>query len=475
MNKRIFLLIINLGIGLILNAQSQIGLYNFNSIHQSSFLNVANHSDYKFSLGLPVIGSVYAGLGNTGFSIPKDLIDSLSISKVNDTVTYWTKGKFIDDLKAKNMGYAVTSVDLISFRVKARHSYYSFNITDHFEFRLLYPKDLFGVLRDGNASYIDKDVVLSDFRINSQYYREYAFGYQHEHALQKWSYGFRVKLLQGLASLHTSKSTTTIHTAKNEVEGNDLTVKSDIIVNTSYAKDWENADGMSSGTATNLLVKDFSNLGLALDLGASHKINKRLTVAGSVNNLGFITWKENPHNYKFEGEAKFTGVKIENISATDGDKLNLETVRDSLEKSFKFDTTTNKYTSSIVGSSSITLNYQVFRNTSVNALCFANYYKGVRLSASIGVQQKIARWFAIMAYWSAQYNKYDNLGLGIMVKPGPVQIYAICDNFTPFLRARDGSYLDVSKLDFRNSNIRFGMNVAIGRIKKPEAQTFSDK
>ncbi|HTF82150.1 MAG TPA: DUF5723 family protein, partial [Cytophagales bacterium] len=437
MSKKIYMLGLQLGLVWLLQSQSQLGLYNFNTIHQSSFLNVSNHGVHKFSLGLPVIGSIYIGAGNTGFSIPKDVIDSVAVS--NGKVTYITKGDFVDGLKAKNMTYVTSSFDLISFRIKAKHSYYSFNVTDHQEFRFLYPKDLFGVLRDGNQRYIGQEIILNDFRVNSQYYREYAFGYQHEHVEQKWSYGFRVKLLQGIASLHTSKSTTSILTEESKVEGNDLTVKSDIVVNTSYSKDWEEMDKLNSGDITRLLLKDFSNLGMALDIGASHKINKRLTIAGSLNNLGFIRWKKNPHNYKFKGEAKFEGVKIDNINNTNGEDLNTETVLDSLAESFKFDTTYKSYTSSLVGSSTLTLNYELGRNTSINALVFANYYRGIRLSASIGIQQKLGHLFAVMAYWGAQYGKFDNLGLGIMLKPGPIQLYAICDNLTPYLKAIDGS------------------------------------
>lgn len=472
MVNRIFLLVSML-VAWALQGQSQLGLYNFNSIHQSSFLNVSNHSDYKFSLGLPGIGSVYAAMGNTGFSIPKGLIDSVA-RYPNGELEYWNKGKFVDDLRAKNMAYFTTSLDWISFRFKVKHSYYSFNVTDNFEFRTLYPKDLFGVLRDGNSQYIGGQAVLSDFRVNSQYYREYAVGYQHEHEQQKWSYGFRLKLLQGLASLHTSKSTTTVSVAPNEIEGNDINVKSDIIVNTSYNKQFEGFDTLSSSQRNNLFLTDFSNMGFALDLGASHKINKRLTVSGSINNLGFIRWKENPHNYKFKGEATFKGVVVKDASKIDENTFQPDTILESLKNSFKFDTTYQKYTSSLVGSSSLTLNYQIARGTSANALLFMNYYKGARFSGSLGIQQKLGRWLAVTAYWGAQYGKFDNLGFGLMVKPGPVQIYVLCDNITPYLKAIDGQEVDFAKIDYRNSNIRFGMNIAVGRIPKPEAQTFSD-
>jgi hypothetical protein len=460
----------------IAHAQSELGLYNFNNIHQSSFLNVANTSEYKFSMGLPGIGSISSSVGNSGFSLAKDLIDTASANR--DTA--WTKGSFVDKMAKKNITYMLTSVDLISFRVKARNSYFSFNITDHAEFRTMLPKDLFGVVVNGNAgNYIGNDIVLSNIRLDAQYYREYGVGYQHE-TKKKWSYGFRVKLLQGLANVHTSKSTTTIHVGKDEVEGNEHNVKSDMVVNTSYNKEWENLDinfddPNSVKKMSKLFFSDFSNLGLGLDFGASYKLNKRLTFSGSLNNLGFIRWKENTKNYKFKGETVIKGVESKNVSDFNGENFNFQRVVDSIGNAFKLDTTGVKYTSNMVGSSTITANYKLWRNTELNALFNASFYKGSKFSASVGIHHNVAKWFSIMAYWSARYNQYNNLGLGFMVKPGPVQLYAICDNLTPFFSANEGGETDFYKTDFKHSNIRFGMNIAIGRVKGPEAQTFSDK
>lgn len=474
MIKKIFLILISLGTTTFVSAQNELGFYNFNNIHQSSFLNVSNHNDYKFSMGLPGIGSIYAGVGNTGFSLVKDLIDSTS----DNNRTWWTKGNFVDQMKKTNFLYSTSSFDLISFRFKSRHSYYSFNISDHQDFRFMYPKDLFGVLRDGNGEYIGKDIVLDHLQLNAQYYREFAVGYQKE-TKSRWSYGFRVKLLQGLASIHTSKSTTTIHTAKNEVEGNDITVKTNMVVNTSYNPklDTMHMDNIANNNykeAMKIALYDFSNIGMAIDLGASYKLNKRLLISGSINNLGYIKWKENPNNYSFGGDAKFTGVVVRDINASDTTKLNLETMIDSLTNKFKLDSTKNSYKSSMVGSSTVNLSYKLGKNTTINALVQGSLYKTIRLAASVGIQQKIARWFTATAYWSAQYNKYDNLGFGFMAKPGFVQIYAVCDNFMPLFKSLDGKEIDATKIDFRNSNIRFGINIALGRVKKPEAQTFED-
>lgn len=78
----------------------------------------------------------------------------------------------------------------------------------------------------------------------------------------------------------------------------------------------------------------------------------------------------------------------------------------------------------------------------------------------------------LTGYWSAQYGKYDNIGAGFMIKPACFQIYAICDNLMPLLKSLDGNEIDATKFDFRNSNLRFGVNIAIGRFKTPDIQTF---
>jgi hypothetical protein len=49
----------------------------------------------------------------------------------------------------------------------------------------------------------------------------------------------------------------------------------------------------------------------------------------------------------------------------------------------------------------------------------------------------------------------NNLGVGLIIKPGPFQFYVIADNVYPA----------INPLYTTNGNIRVGMNLVFGRVK----------
>ncbi|MFQ3576697.1 MAG: DUF5723 family protein, partial [Cytophagales bacterium] len=217
------------------------------------------------------------------------------------------------------------------------------------------------------------------------------------------------------------------------------------------------------------------NLGLGVDLGTKYNINKRLSASLAVNNLGFIRWKENTTNQRLAGNVRFTGIELDDINESDSSKLNLNTYADSLSKKFTFDSTKNGYTQSLVASTHLNLSYHVFRNTYLNALLYADYFRQIRPAVSVSLYQGIARWFGLNVAWSAQHGKFDNLGLGLFFKPGPLQIFVMSDNLTPFIKAGGLSgEIDYAKLDVKNLNFRFGCNIVLGRVKTEDSQTYAD-
>ncbi len=452
----------------IVKGQSELTLYHMTNIHQSSYTNLTAKSDFKFSLGLPGISSMYAGFANTGFSLVKDLYDSVATDG-----TYRLSTKFIDAMQNKNVIYTGTSVDLLSFKVKWRSAFITFNISDKFDFRLMYPQDLFRFVQNGNADKIGQTFEFSNIRLNAVYYREVGLGFTKE-INDKWTIGIRPKLLFGIANVWTQKSTTTLYTGKDVGEANFLRLQSNIVINTNL--DSANLSNLDKQDQLTKFLTGSNNLGGAIDLGVAYKINKRLTVSGSLNNLGLIRWKEGVKNYKLDGDVTFKGIQLDNINTSDTNLLKLETLADSISKKVVFDTTSNVYNQRLIAQSYLAVNYQVFRNTTINGLFFADYFVGIRPAFSLGVVQKIGKIVNLSVTYSAQHRRKDNLGIGLMLKPGSFQFYVISDNLTPIIRSLDlgTGELDFAKIDGKNLNIRLGMNLVFGRTKKPDVQTYAE-
>jgi hypothetical protein len=446
---------------LLIYSQSELLLFNSPNIHQSAYTNLTGRSQYKCSITFIGFSGLYTGFTNTGFSIAKDLVDSIA-----DNVWYLSP-RFINNLKKKNVVYTGFNFDIFSIRVKWRTAYVTINLTDRFDFRFMYPKDLFAIVKDGNAQYIGKSAVFSDLRLNSSYYRELGFGIT-KPVNSKFEYGYRIKMLFGIANVHTTKSKTVLKIGRDQVEGNEFNLQSDIVLNTSYPQDpFESRNNLYQA------LTGIKNLGMGVDIGAKYNINKRLNVSLSANNIGFIRWSQNVTNQRLKGNVNFKGIEFKDISPSDSSKLNLNTLLDSLSEKFVFDSTHKAYFQSLVASTYLNFSYHVFRNTQINALLYADYFRKISPAVSLLIYQGLARWFGVNLAWNAQYNRYDNLGLGVFVKPGPLQIYVLADNLTPLIKVGGlrGEF-DYEKLDFKNFNVRFGINLVFGRVKIEDAQAF---
>ena len=128
--------------------------------------------------------------------------------------------------------------------------------------RMRYPKDLFVLAWEGNAAFIDKTVDLSGTALRLTEYQEFGFGMARE-INETLVMGAKIKLLSGLINASSTVSTLSLYTAPSTYE---LTGNSDIVIKTSAPTEEINQ--------LNQLFS-FKNLGLALDLGATYKLNDK--------------------------------------------------------------------------------------------------------------------------------------------------------------------------------------------------------
>ena len=92
-------------------------------------------------------------------------------------------------------------------------------------------------------------------------------------------------------------------------------------------------------------------------------------------------------------------------------------------------------------------------------------WQGLRSSLTAGVSQDFGRFFQFTVNNTIQYNRLFNVGLGLVFKPGPVQIYMVADNVLV------SSFVQYDNFDVpiptyaTNVNFRFGINLLFGKIQ----------
>lgn len=440
------------------SAQSELTLPFLNDAFQSSYVNPAAVPGFKVSVGLPGISSIRAGVTNTGFTLKRGM------ERKNDTTLYWNMTKVLDAMPRNNFVYAGVSADLLHVRVKVDNLFVGLNITEHAKFRFSYPRDLINFPWKGNAEYLDEEVNLKKLGVDALHYREYGIGIIKQDEKSPLTIGVRAKLLQGFSNVSVRNKS--LH-LKTDGDMYALSVDSDVLVNTNLPV------GLDDSTNQDFDVKKyattFSNIGLGLDIGASYKYGSKLSFHAALIDLGFIRWKSNAKNYGMDGDASFDG--FDPVGELYKEDFDMDNYVDSLANRFETTETENAYTTRMISQLYLGAQYKLAERTFAGANLFLEHYKTFRPALTFAVTHKLGTVLDLVLSYSAQYRQANNVGMAIMFKPGPVQIYIAGDNlFRQWTTVDTNDASFTAPLNAKFLNFRFGINLVFGRIKQPDKQ-----
>jgi hypothetical protein len=409
-------------------------------VFQSSYVNPTVIPEHTFSLGLPGTSVYYQFISN-GF-LPKNFIDFR-----NDTA-FIVPSKILADLQDQNMINSNSSVDLFHLRLKIQNGYYWFGIRSNVSISFQYPKELFSLPLDGNFAFIGKNLDFSNLKMDATLYNEYSFGMAKEY--NHWIFGGRVSLLQGLSNIQFDPKSFNIQidTVNYDVVGhaNGTLNTAGIPMNSAGDMSFDHAQSMSY--ITNYLT-NFKNKGFALSLGATYKLDDKLSFSLAFSDFGYINWKDSVTNYTIKGNSTFPLDIVSNY--LNDKKIDVDSILDE----FNRDTIQKSYRTYLHPKYFLSANYKIFKRTIVGFSATGVYNKKLYPAYTLGLSQGVGRYFNLLATMSYNQKTIHNLGVGLVIKPGPVQIYVIADNVYPL----------INPLYTTNINVRFGMNFVFGRVK----------
>ncbi len=442
-----------------IKAQQNLTLYNFKSIPQSNYINPGIIPSSRVNIGLPIISSLYLNKSNSGF-------------KLNDVVTKGSNGatkldfeNLVSKLADDNYYALALHTDLLTAGFKYKENYISFNASYKLNWRVRYPKDLLNFVWKGNGASLGEPLQFN-LGLDASTYLEYGVGFARE-VSDKLSLGVRVKYLSGIANISTKKSDITLITDPVTF---DITATSDILINTSGIVD----NPMKGYSVTDVATK-LKNRGFGIDLGGSYLVNDRLTVNASVLDLGSIKWNFAPTNYVSSNpNASFTyqGIDLNTFlnDSTTIDKA-VELVFDSLNASFALDTLNRSYKTrlgaQIYAGAQYVLNNESFASVLVQGHFFD---KKIHPALALSYNYTIEKYLNASINYSMYNRSYLNLGVGLALNAGPVQLYAVSDNalglfvYNQYRIVNNGSTTDIKYPgNTKNLNLRVGLNLTIGR------------
>jgi hypothetical protein len=381
--------------------------YFMNTLPQVVDSNPAFLPKFSYAIGLP-FSRVSADYGNNGFAY-NDAIRLENGKRVFDVA------KWMSVLPEKTYVTSASQVDLLRLGVKVGPNIYiSLHSSAREATQAMFPKDIAVLMAGGTGAYVGKTASLAP-QFNGMTFWETGVGVSVA-PTEKLRVGFKLKKVYGAQAMKTEKADLLLSVADNY----EMNLSADVHVRTSGLQD-------SSFVLKNYL----SNSGWSGDFGVTYELLPKLTLAASVVDIGYIKWRNNPVDYKIDKEKanySFSGFDVQDLLG--GNTSGFDQQLDSLKEDFKPQQSPGApFSMMLPAKFYASISYNLMESFTVGGLFIAENYNGhTGMGWTTSLNKNFGRWLTTSVSYTISHRAYNNLGAGIALRLGPIQIYAVGDN-----------------------------------------------
>lgn len=442
-------------------------LYYMYGVPQVNRVNPSAKQMSNFYLGVPVLSTLRVETGSSSISYqdiiyPHPTQDSLITFLHPDG----NKEAFMNQLKPLNLFISDAGASLFSLGFNTRAGFFSLDISTRFEGNVMYPGDLFRLVLNGAEE--GETYNMDGTAINASVFDEISLGWSGE-IFDGFRLGVRAKALFGVANLSNTKSELEVTTSEDI-----WTINSDMSFDASLG--FTDITYDDEGNIEDIVVDedllDFNlktireemfnpkNMGFGVDLGVTYEVNDWLQLSASVLDLGFINWSNEVTSVDYAITYDYEGLEMnpgEFLSGENSIDNYFDSLLTSLADTFMhavdiapgdpFMAVNN--TKLYVGAS-----FHLSPKISFGLLSRTNFLKySIAQQFTASANFTTGRFLNLSLSYSYSNAYYKNLGFGLSMNLGPLNMYVITDNalnvvFWP--------------QEARSANIWFGLNFAIG-------------
>jgi len=358
-------------------------------------------------------------------------------------------------------------LDIIGYGLRVGKGYLSIGVSEHITGSLSLPTDLITLADDKypNGTTLD----FSPLGINSMMYQQFRIGYSHK-ITDRLTVGMNIKPLFGQIAVVTDLEKFSFLTGEEQWN---LDAKGAVYSSLPYEA-VKNEEGKLDEFASRVDDYEFidwfndyggafRNPGIAFDLGASYRITDQLTVSASLNNLGFISWKEDLNSVSFSGKYTFESLEFDD---TEDVVDQLEELLNSINDATDYKMHQNKFKTTLPPALHAGVSYQFFESLSAGFLSRTVFWKNsVSQSFNLSGYFQPYSFFALNAGATWQVKGSVYLGGGFTFLLGPLQFYLLSDfipvSFTT-VRVEDMDEFPIVERP-KSLTMRIGLNLIFGR------------
>tara|TARA_Y100001972_G_scaffold109053_1_gene139603 strand:+ start:15553 stop:17001 length:1449 start_codon:yes stop_codon:yes gene_type:complete len=406
-----------------------------NTTFQNTLINASYIPNGKVFFGLPAMSGIHASYNNK-------LSYNNIFSKVDNSLVVDTR-KILGALQKRNMTSVETDINLfhLGYTSATGATIYLF-ANERINADFLYPKELLEFIVEGNAGLADETLKIGKTQLNLTHFREMGVGYRYYIDDANLGLGFRLKYYQGFFNMSTPGNFTADIVTESENYQLNLEMK-----NAALRSSGRDIYAGNTGDLASHLISN-GNSGFGLDFGFEFDMGQYLTIAGSVNDIGFISWKEDIRNYTLNDTTmRYTGVSLREINDV------VQVVKDSLVGKFKNELENNDpYNTLMAPRAYLSGKYHLTSTNDVTATVATRYVQGqFKMLYGIGINHQVGNFLTASINATKYPQQIPNLGAAVAIKGGPAQFYLAVDQV---------AYWSVP--DFKSLDFRVGINFIIG-------------
>ncbi len=449
------------GVGVCGYAQNKQLLYDFTEIPQSLNVNPGAAVDYQWFAGIPALSGVSFQAGSSGVSAYDLFADDGIDFNVKVRERLLTGMSTRDELSGT---YQLELLN-IGFRGKDQNVFYSFGIYHEGDAIGYWFQDYAILAIDGNADQLNRRFDLGDLKTRGEMMNVFHFGVN-KSVDKDLTLGARAKIYSSIFDFNSTNNRGFFVTRPGSNNTFASTIDADMKWRTSGINAMKTA--LDDGTLGSTIFKRGffgGNIGAGVDLGFTYKLSNQTVVTGSLLDLGFIYHANDVENYTLEGNETIEGVEVILPDALiDPNRDFWQNLVDDIEEIVPFENNFDSYiafrptklNASIrhnwgeptLGAANCdcgpyaTSNNRVekFINGVGAQLYMINRPRGPQAALTAFYTRRFGNFMALKTTYTIDKFSYSNLGLGINLQAGPVNMYLLADNLLAYRNIANSRY-----------------------------------
>jgi hypothetical protein len=445
-------------------------LYDFTEIPQAGMVNPGMEMDFQWYAGFPGLSGVMLQAGSSGISV-NDIFadDGLDI---NDKV----RERAVFGMDPRDEFSSTFQVEFLNFGFRGRNRdvFYSGGMYLEGDAISYWFRDYAILGFEGNVDRLNQRFNLGHLKTRGELVNVFHFGINKK-LDRDFTIGGRAKIYSSIFDFNSTRNQGYFITTEGQNNIFASTLNADLELRTSGLKALYDAgeDDNIAGTAIKRALFG-GNLGLGFDVGFTYHLNEQTVLTGSLLDLGLLYHSNSTKNYTLNGTGTVEGVEIILPDAlADPDTDFWQDLVDDVNGFVPYEENTDSYVAfrptKLYASLRYNFGEQVprrgncecgidatrnsfrskYANSAGGQLYMINRPRGPQAALTAFYLRRLGNVLAVKGAYTVDKFSQTNLGLGLNLQLGPVNLYAMADNLLSYRNLADSHY----------ASFQFGLNI----------------